>query len=92
MDEGDAIPPPPPPLPPEPPETRLEVQMRCMAEAIERLATLQEIQMRDGGRPPARDTQSVIGIVRASNDPSVMKSLNENNYTALETGGGSETQ
>ena len=86
MDQGDNIPPPPPSLPPEPPGTRLQVQMRSMAEAIERVASLLEIHMASGGRPPARETQSVVEIVRASNDPCVTKSLNDNNYTALETG------
>jgi len=57
-----------------------------MAEAIERVATLMELQMASGGRPPARETQSVVEIVRASTDPCVNKSLNDNNYTALETG------
>ena len=38
-----------------------------------------------GGGPP-RDTKSVVEIVREPKDPSVMKSLNDNNYTALETG------
>ena len=60
--------------------------MRSMAEAIERVATPLEIQMRDGGRPPARDAQSAVEIVRASNGPSVIQSLNDNNYTALEPG------
>ena len=87
MDEGDEFPPPPPHLPPEPTETLLDVEMRSMAEAaIERAASLMEIQMASGGRPPARETQSVVEIVRASTDPCVNKSLNDNNYTALETG------
>ena len=84
--EGDEIPPPLPPLPPEPPGTRLDVQMRSMTEAIERAAALMEIQMASGGRPSARETQSVVGIVRASTDPCVTKPLNDNNDTALETG------
>ena len=82
--EGDEVPPPPPPLPPEPPGNRLlEVQMRSMAEAIERVATLMvmELQMASSGRPPARETQSVVEIVRASTDPCVIKSLNDNTYT-----------
>ena len=60
--------------------------MRSMAEAIERVANLMEIQMASGGRTPARETQSVVEIVRASTEPCVIKSLNYNNYTALETG------
>ena len=68
-----------------PPETRMETSIRLAMEAIERLAAIQAIQIRNGGGPP-RETQSVVEIVRASNDPSVMKSLNDNNYTALETG------
>ena len=60
--------------------------MRSMAEAIERVATLMEIQMSPGGTTPAHETRSVVEIVRASTDPCVIKSLNDNNYTALETG------
>ena len=86
MSDDDENQPPPPPLPPEPPETRLDVQMRSMAEAIERVATLMEIQMSPGGTTPAHETRSVVEIVRASTDPCVIKSLNDNNYTALETG------
>ena len=76
MDEGDEFPPPPPHLPPEPPETPLDVQTRSMAEAIERVATLIELQMASGGRPPARETQSAVEIVRAPTDSCVTKSLN----------------
>ena len=85
MDEGDVNQPPPPPLPPEPPEIRLETSIRTIAEVIERLATLQEIQMRGGGGLPARE-EAVVEVVRASKDPSVIKPLNDNNYTALKTG------
>ena len=85
MSDDDENQPPPPPLPPEPPETRMETSIRLAMEAIERLAAIQATQMGAGGGPP-RETQSVVEIVRASNDPSVMKSLNDNNYTALETG------
>ena len=63
----------------------METSIRLAMEAIERLAAIQAIQMGNGGGPP-RETQSVVEIVRASNDPSAMKSLNDNNYTALETG------
>ena len=38
------------------------------------------------GEGPPRDIQTVVEIVRESKDPIVMKSLNDNNYTALETG------
>ena len=82
--EGGEIPPPPPPPPPEPPETRLDVQMRPTAEAIERVTNLSEIQMAAGGGTPARDRQSVGEIVRASTDPSVVKSLNDNNYSSTQ--------
>ena len=83
--EPDEDQPPPPPLPPEPPETRMEASIRNAMEAIERLAAIQASQMVAGGSP-SRDTQSVVEIVRDSKDPYVIKSLNDNNYTALETG------
>ena len=54
-------------------------------DAVTQLAAIQAQQMGGGGGPP-RLTQSVVEIVRESKDPSVMKSLNDNNYTALETG------
>ena len=85
MMEPDEDQPPPPPLPPEPPETRMEASIRNAMEAIERLAAIQASQMVAGGSP-SRDTQSVVEIVRDSKDPYVIKSLNDNNYTALETG------
>ena len=77
--------PPPPPLPPEPPETRMEASIRNAMEAIERLAAIQASQLVTSGSTP-RDTQSVVEIVRESKDPMVIKSLNDNNYTVLETG------
>ena len=85
MSDDDENQPPPPPLPPEPPKTRMETSTRLAMEAIERLAAIQATQMGAGGGP-ARETQSVVEIARDSKDPSVMKSLNDNNYTALETG------
>ena len=77
--------PPPPPLPPEPFETRMETSIRLAMEAIERLVVIQATQMGFGGGPP-HAIQSVVEIVREPKDPSVMKPLNDNNYTALETG------
>ena len=85
MSDDDENQPPPPPLPPEPPETRMETSIRLAMEAIQQLATIQANQMGFSGGPP-RVTQSVAEIVRDSKDPSVSKSLNDNNYTALETG------
>ena len=85
MSDDDENQPPPPPLPPELPETRMEAPIRNAMEAIERLAAIQASQMVAGGSP-SRDIQSVVEIVRDSKDPSVIKSLNDNNYTALETG------
>ena len=84
MSDDDENQPPPPPLPPDPPETRMEASIRHAMEAIERLAAIQASQAA-GGSPP-RDTQSVVEIVRDSKDPIVIKSLNDNNYTVLETG------
>ena len=84
MEEDENQPPPPPP-PPEPPETRMEASNRNAMEAIEQLAAIHAAQMVAGGGPP-RDIQSVAEIVRESKDPNVMKSLNDNNYTALDTG------
>ena len=86
MSDDDENQPPPPPLPPDPPETRMEASIRNAMEAIERLAAIQASQMVTSGSPP-RDTQSVVEIVRESKDPMVIKSLNGNNYTVLETGG-----
>ena len=85
MSDDDENQPPPPPLPPEPPETRMETSIRLAMEAIQQLATIQANQMGFSGGPP-RVTQSVVEIVRDSKDPSVIASLNDNNYTALETG------
>ena len=85
--DDDEHQPPPPPLPPEPPETRLErsIRVRVAMDAVTQLAAIQAQQMGGGGGPP-RLAQSVVEIVRESKEPSAMKSLNDNNYTALETG------
>ena len=79
-DDDENQPPPPPPLPPEAPEARMEAPIRNAMEAIERLTALQTPQMAAGGSP-SRGIQSVVEIVRDSNDPSVINSERRKNLT-----------
>ena len=75
------------PAPPPVPESPLERQIRTMAAAVERFAEAAGLPPAGGGGPrsPTRGP-TVDELVRASTDPSVVKSRNDENYTALEEG------
>ena len=66
-------------------ETPLEAQVRRTAEAIERLAQAVGLNPPAGRTPPVVHV-TVESIVRSCSEPSVIKSLGDDNYTALETG------
>ena len=69
---------------PLPGETALEAQLRVTARIVADLATALGTGRPSGGQPPP--TPTVESLVRASSEPSVVKSLNDDNYTALESG------
>ena len=81
--EGDDPPVAPPPAAN---ETPLERQMRTMAAAVERFAQAAGLPPAGGGGPPPTRGPTTDELVRASTEPSVVKSRNDNNYTALEEG------
>ena len=70
---------------PLPGETALEAQLRVTARIVADLATALGTVRLPGGQPP-QPTPTVESLVRANSEPSVVKSLNDDNYTALESG------
>ena len=76
---GDTPPGDPTPLPG---ESALEAQLRVTARIVADLAPALGSARPGGQGPPP----TVGSLVRASTDPSVVKSLNDDNYTALEKG------
>ena len=69
------------------PESPLERQIRTMAAAVERFAEAAGLPPGGGERAPHPTRGPTTDeLVRASTEPSVVKSRNDNNYTALEEG------
>ena len=71
------------PNPPNPVETLLEAQLRTTSETVNLLAQALG-QARLGGPPPV--PLVVESLVRSCTEPSVVKSLSDDNYTTLESG------